>query len=126
MLIDYLQFAITALIAFAIPVALATIIKIYIEKIVLARKLWDFFWHIAPAILFLFLASKKEVWSVIGEAALGDSTFGFVFLFLLGIHSLVGAFLFAYEIFNGKHFGEKIDKQKGKSQDKEKEDQASD
>ncbi len=121
MWIDYLQIGITAFIVFAIPVTLATIIKIYIEKIVMARKLWDFFWHIGPAILFLWIASNKKIWSAIGEFGFGDSTFGFVIFLLLGLQSLAGAFLFAYEIFTGKHLIEKTDKQSGKNQDKQKE-----
>ncbi len=122
MLIEYLQIGIIAVIAFAIPVVLATIIKIYIEKIVMARKLWDFIWHIAPAILFLLIASKKQVWSTIGEVGFGNSTFGFFLFFSLGLHSLAAAFLFAYEIFTGEHLGEKTNKQSRGSQDEQEKD----
>lgn len=119
MWIEQLQNGITIIIAFAIPVALATVIKIYLEKIIVMRKLFDFLGHIFPAVIFLWLASNKKICSAIGETALGDSTYGFVFLAMIGIMFLAGAITFAFEVFSGR-----LPKPTDKNDEKKKDDQS--
>lgn len=97
MWMEQLQNGINGVVAVVISVVLMTLAKIYLEKIVFMKKLFDFLGHFVPASMFLMASSSREMCRLTGSL-MGVTEFeGFFFLALMGFMSAVSTVMFVAE-----------------------------
>src|SRR5690554_3641300 len=100
MWMEQIQSGIKALILPLIGSLLMVAAKIYLEKIIAARKLMDFLGNFVPAVVFLLASSSKEVCLVVGELFGATESTGFSILVMFGFMFLASTILFLHEIFS--------------------------
>lgn len=98
MWIEQLQNGINVIIVFIAGTALTVLFKIFLEKIIFMRKLFEFFGHFVPFIAFFMAASSKEVCSIAGSLLGVTETTGFYFLAMMGFMYASNTIIFLGEI----------------------------
>lgn len=98
MWIEQLQSGINIAIVFIAGTALTALFKIYLEKVVFMRKLFDFLGNFIPFIAFFMAASSKEVCHILGFLLGVTETVAFYFLLVMGFMFASNTIIFFWEI----------------------------
>ena len=99
MWINEFQNILGAVVLFIASNILLLIVKIFLERIIFVKKLFDFFGHLVPAVVFLAMASSGEICRIVGEYVGLTEKEGFYALIAIGFMFLASTTFFLLEIY---------------------------